>query len=624
MMREFKVNDYIKLKLENKKTILYVAGERYRQCTNLKLKVPIDKISTFKEIKSIDELTEKYDLSKYRYSKDYKYTLTPEEEFWGYCSNLQVWNEHDYDTRLLHRFYAFPLLKKLYELGDPKAKSVFKKEIIKRFQEGHKLTSVYLAEYGYLRLFTLEELDKLFHEYINNDKIKKDIVVIGQFSFYNVEPAREELKKSLENVLVNESFRPIYCTHIQNWFKQLTRQELENLFNIYQNQVKIPKNNTILRLFKNLGFTEAVHSLKSLIINRFSNGKETEDDYYRLAEISNNFTVEELKKIILNVDYSKYDFYSHYLFHSKLKEFVKSGDKNAEKVLVDAVIKRFILGNQKERFFLIGNKFVNFIPIEKRKEILNEHNFSILTSLSSTRILEYGINYTKGTIKNNEDFLTEEFNKAMKGNLEAIIPKLLKSDSLIVSNEFRFVHKKYRKENHWYNFDYYKSSIYEGTHPSILLQDGKIIGFDLENCNYDTFPTELLNFADTLKTLKLGWNRFKFFPRELVTFKSIEWLSLGRNYLTTVHKSIENIKTLKILDLSVNHLRSLPIEITSLPKLEYIDLTGNSFKALPPYITKLKPLKWLYLSNNPIVKRRDLRTDQIILKLKNNGVKIIM
>ena len=51
--------------------------------------------------------------------------------------NLQVWAEMNYDTRILHRNLAFPLLKKLAQVGDPIAKKALKDEIAKRFLSGN-------------------------------------------------------------------------------------------------------------------------------------------------------------------------------------------------------------------------------------------------------------------------------------------------------------------------------------------------------------------------------------------------------------------------------------------------------------------------------------------------------
>ena len=63
--------------------------------------------------------------------------ITSEQEFWGHCSNLQAWVENNYDTRLLHRSFAFPLLLRLSQINDTKAILVFRDEIINRIEEGN-------------------------------------------------------------------------------------------------------------------------------------------------------------------------------------------------------------------------------------------------------------------------------------------------------------------------------------------------------------------------------------------------------------------------------------------------------------------------------------------------------
>ena len=79
-------------------------------------------------IESIDEAVEKLDRSLEGASENLK--VPPETEFWGHCSNMQVWAEYNYDTRLLHSNLAFPLLKRLYEAGDTIAQRVFQEEIV--------------------------------------------------------------------------------------------------------------------------------------------------------------------------------------------------------------------------------------------------------------------------------------------------------------------------------------------------------------------------------------------------------------------------------------------------------------------------------------------------------------
>lgn len=155
-MKEFQVNDYLTLKLEEHKTVIYVAGERFRQCKYLLIDIPVEEIESYAEIKSIDEAVEKLDHSlESQQRRNVK--IPPEVEFWGHCSNLQIWYEHNYDTNLLHSNLAFPLLKKLNDAGDILAKRVFKEEIAKRLGMGSSSVVLYLYEKNYIKYLSREE-----------------------------------------------------------------------------------------------------------------------------------------------------------------------------------------------------------------------------------------------------------------------------------------------------------------------------------------------------------------------------------------------------------------------------------------------------------------------------------
>ena len=171
-MKEFNVNDYLTLKLEDGKTIIYVKGERFIQCMFLLLEIPIKEITSLDDIESIDEAKEKLD-SSLEGSRGQHRAITPETEFWGHCSNLQAWYEYDYDTRLLHSNLAFPLLKRLTKVGDPLANKVFKEEIAKRFQSGYIPSIYYLIKQGYLEYINDNEIELVFLE--NNPKLRRQL-----------------------------------------------------------------------------------------------------------------------------------------------------------------------------------------------------------------------------------------------------------------------------------------------------------------------------------------------------------------------------------------------------------------------------------------------------------------
>ena len=124
--KQFKINDTITLKLEKNRTNIYINGVLFINCKYLLVKIPVDEIEQYDEINSIDDLEDS--LGNERDYFRQKRRITPEAEFWGHCSNIQTWVEHNYDTRILHRNIAFPLLRRLTQVGDENARKAFKEE----------------------------------------------------------------------------------------------------------------------------------------------------------------------------------------------------------------------------------------------------------------------------------------------------------------------------------------------------------------------------------------------------------------------------------------------------------------------------------------------------------------
>lgn len=155
-MIEFNVNSYITLKLENRKTNVYVNGVLFNQCKYILTRKKIFELGDLREIQSVDELADSSIDDIARNLDHYLEYVEPEfidipvkTRFWVHCSNLQVWVENNYDTKLLHSNLSFPLLKTLVEIGDPIAKKVFKEEIAKRFASNYPSVINFLTEKGY-------------------------------------------------------------------------------------------------------------------------------------------------------------------------------------------------------------------------------------------------------------------------------------------------------------------------------------------------------------------------------------------------------------------------------------------------------------------------------------------
>ncbi len=156
-MKEFQINEFLKLRLENGKTNIYIKDKLFRQCKFLLINIDGDNIENFEDISSIDEAESRLDQSLEEI-ESVESGLLPEEGFWAHCSNLEAWTIHKYDTRLLHRTLAFPMLKALTDVGDLVAKAVFKEEIISRFESGYPAVVQYLIKEGFIRNYVKEEL----------------------------------------------------------------------------------------------------------------------------------------------------------------------------------------------------------------------------------------------------------------------------------------------------------------------------------------------------------------------------------------------------------------------------------------------------------------------------------
>ncbi|MBY9010287.1 MAG: hypothetical protein KGD74_10525 [Candidatus Lokiarchaeota archaeon] len=88
---KFFVNKYISLELENGVTNIYVKDKLFRQCKKLVIEIPKKKLKEFLKFSSIDQIPKDY-------QKNSQVQIKPEIEFLGHCSNLQAWEENDYNS----------------------------------------------------------------------------------------------------------------------------------------------------------------------------------------------------------------------------------------------------------------------------------------------------------------------------------------------------------------------------------------------------------------------------------------------------------------------------------------------------------------------------------------------
>lgn len=250
-MQEFTVNERITLKLENGKTNIYIKGKLFRQCKYLLLEIPVDEMDSFDEIQSIDEVAEKLD-----HTMENEFTpelsIPPKVEFWGHCSNLQVWYEQKYDSRLLHSNLAFPLLRKLTDVGDPLARQIFKEVLTKRLISGAYAVMELLINGNYIELFNRDELWSVLGD-LHKDAFKSydDYISV---KFYLLEKLIETGDKTAEKIFkdgilknLSDGFTSItYYFYQKGYIDYLSREEFWSVFGndgvvLYEIEKKVKK-----------------------------------------------------------------------------------------------------------------------------------------------------------------------------------------------------------------------------------------------------------------------------------------------------------------------------------------------------------------------------------------------
>ena len=273
-MHEFRVNRYISLKLIDGKTIIFINDNEFKQCKYLLLEIPIKQLTSVSEIKSIDAAAQKLNRSlRHQQFQDNVRIIPPRIEFWGHCSNLQVWSENEYSTNLLHRSIAFPLLRKLAEVGDPLARRIFKSEIARRFSMGHFTVNRYLIAEDYLKYLNAEEMKTLIRDLL----LKKDIPSLvmlfrsGYFDVFNRTDLSSIIKEHYDELLdVKDGELKLLASEL---FQQIAIKEIKKQF-YEKDELLIGHDKIILHDYK-LGLVRNITSLE--IINMYHDDRDLDD-----------------------------------------------------------------------------------------------------------------------------------------------------------------------------------------------------------------------------------------------------------------------------------------------------------------------------------------------------------
>jgi len=271
----FKLNDFLTVRFERKETVIYVKDEPFKICKYLLMNVPLSEIYDYE---SIDQASEFY--SKQLESKitPKHIGLSPEEEFKGHCSNLQVWVENKYNSCLLHKNLAFPLLKKLSSVGDPLAKEVFVQEIMVRFKSRATTVQIFLIQEGYIDFLKDNCVEDLFQ------------CVVDKLVFYYLAVYYRRSRDLLSEIKVfNKLVEADSIHYINNMAlanRYIKNNDTKNAILVFRKLLTLyPNDGKSLLFLANLYTFEKKESKAEKILNRLENSEFRFVKYENLNEL---------------------------------------------------------------------------------------------------------------------------------------------------------------------------------------------------------------------------------------------------------------------------------------------------------------------------------------------------
>ena len=567
---EFEVNEYLTLKFEGNKTNIYVKNQLFRQCKFLLLVIPVNRISTFDELESIDEASKKLNGTlEYHPNPN---LIPPETEFWGHCSNLQVWYENNYDTRLLHRNIAFPLLKKLTDVGDPKAKRVFKDEIKKRALSGNKTIFEYLSNQNYFKYLDSQDLDELFNSQIFQNKINSDlsspyyakhfgIPFLEWLIKLGISGAKTMLKNFIRSTARDMDYFLLYRS--KDYFNYLDEPEVKALL---PDKKFLEDLDTIIRINNELR-TELF----------YTTWKDKKRSYRESSKyiVENNRIVglylykRDMRKIPDDVQNLQGLEYLHVLTYGKITE-----------------IPQWICGLKQLKKIELNFNEIDRIP-DCISDLVNLENLD----LSNNKIK---------SLPNSMRYLTNLKTLCLYSNNLTSLPEwigdLTNLEVLELGSTFSTDPKNTIR-----------------TLPDSIGRLKNLKQLSLDNINLTSIPVDIGNLT-SLEHLHFSENQLEQLPESIVHLSQLKSLQIYQNKVSELPKSIGSLNNLEKLDVRENQLRTFPGSIGDLKKLKYLWFYGNPFKSVPKSLENFNIFMIFPLLEQVIKKGDDIA--QKILKQK--------
>ncbi|MEJ2248498.1 MAG: hypothetical protein P8Y70_01225 [Candidatus Lokiarchaeota archaeon] len=557
--KEFQVSDLLSLKLEfgrwdeegyeidygkeTYKVRIYIKNKPFRFCTYLLIVNPQED-DRLKEIESIDDAKKILNKDLERKVTPADLNISPEEEFWAHCSNIQAWYEHDYDTRLLDSKLAFPLLRKLMKLGDPKARKAYSKEVMERYAKGTRDIRSMLLHWDLFKYVPFEEQISIIEDPDDYDVIVmlKDVLgedfKLGDFQVENGKVTTLKIKDytHLESLppeigmLKNLQRFDISLPNLTTLPDSIgALKSLEELYITAPNLFSIPRSIGNLKILKRLHIESSqivslpeelgkLQNLKSLVIDKT-------DQFEKLPESLGK--LRNLERL--------------WIYNSSVEKLPES------------------LGNLK----LLKDLEINDSKLKKLPE-----SFGNLESLQTLKIENSKLKELPESFGNlGSERLSISIHDGMFESLPESIGNIKAHAFLITKQKLTrlpdsFGHMKVK---------------------TINLAGNKI----------EKLP-ESFGSNTVLKSFYINGNRLQNLPESFKNLKNLESFDLAANNLRNFPNVILELKNLKQLDIGWNEITSIPVEITNLKYLEDLYLEKLPKLHLPDYLRykrdKVKPI----------------------------------
>ena len=159
----YELNENIVLKLILDKTLIFVCGDLFITCQKTIIALAPTEFKDYDDFYEIDDIIDYYreEETKNKEWKEQGVSISPEEEFWVHCSNMQAWVDSGYNSRVLSKSVSFPILIELSKREYSQFTAFLKEDLVQRIQSGSYNAIEYFMQEDFYRFFTQDEFFEL-------------------------------------------------------------------------------------------------------------------------------------------------------------------------------------------------------------------------------------------------------------------------------------------------------------------------------------------------------------------------------------------------------------------------------------------------------------------------------